>query len=250
MDKKRIIKRKISSFGKYIEYLGNSVDAELERQLLNLLLQGEKVIYLDIGCYDGKKTMGRARRIGTKNIKGIDLPTIGARIARKRGVEVVYADLDKKWPLKSNSIDCITATEVIEHMADTDNFLTEVTRVLKPGGTVIITTDNLAGYHNIFALILGNQPYTGPFLSRIYPIGHRPFAKYYTNKSYSQMRPHLNVMTARALRQLLTYYGFEIVNQGGAGMYPLPPFIANIAALIDKNHASHTLFSARLINKK
>lgn len=238
-----------SLLGNYLQYLGDSVDKRLEEILLDLLPRSEKISYLDVGCYDGKKTLERAKKIGTNKIIGVDLPTIGATKALKRGVKVIFGDLDEKWPIRSNSVDCITATEVIEHLVDVDNFFKEIKRILKPGGKVIITTDNLASYHNILALLLGNQPYTGPFLSKKYPIGHRPNAKYYSNKAYSQMRPHLNVMTAKALKQLLTFYGFSILKQDGAGMYPLPPFVARITASVFRNHASHCLFYAQMRSK-
>ena len=142
-----------SNFGKYIEYLGRCVDNDLEKMVLKFLPKGKNIKYLDIGCFDGVKTLKRAGYIGTKYISGIDLPTPGAKMAEKNGVKVIYSDLDKKWPLADKSVDCITATEVIEHSVDVDNFLSEIKRILKPNGRLIITTDNLAGYHNIFALI-------------------------------------------------------------------------------------------------
>lgn len=48
---------------------------------------------------------------------------------------------------------------VIEHLFDTDNFVSESFRILKPGGYTIVSTVNLASWHNIFALILGYQPF-------------------------------------------------------------------------------------------
>lgn len=43
-------------------------------------------------------------------------------------------------PLKSNSIDCVIASEIIEHLTSPKDFITEMFRVIKPGGKVIITT--------------------------------------------------------------------------------------------------------------
>lgn len=237
-------------FGDYIKFLGESVDSDLEDMVLESLPSGKNISYLDVGCYDGTKTLVRANKIGTKKIIGIDVLAGSTKIARKKGLKVIFCDLNKKWPLRNKSVDCITATEVIEHLVDEDNFFSEVKRVLSPGGRIIITTDNLAGYHNIFALIVGNQPYSGPYISKVYPIGHRPHAKFYKPSLKERMNPHLNVMTARALRQLLTFYGFKIIKQGGAGMYPLPPFIAKLTSKLDKNHASHMFYCAKLPRRK
>jgi SAM-dependent methyltransferase len=53
------------------------------------------------------------------------------------------ADFEKKIDLKSNSADIVVTLEVIEHLVNAENFLLEVSRVLKPGGILIISTPNV-----------------------------------------------------------------------------------------------------------
>lgn len=43
-------------------------------------------------------------------------------------------------PLKDNSVDCIIASEIIEHVLNPEQFINSLMRVLKPGGKLIITT--------------------------------------------------------------------------------------------------------------
>lgn len=43
-------------------------------------------------------------------------------------------------PFQSNSIDCIVASEIIEHVPDPQKFIAALYEVLKPGGKLIITT--------------------------------------------------------------------------------------------------------------
>ena len=43
-------------------------------------------------------------------------------------------------PIKANSIDCIVASEIIEHVPDPKRFIACLFEVLKPGGKIIITT--------------------------------------------------------------------------------------------------------------
>lgn len=229
------------NFGQYIAKQGDLTDLELERKVQSLLPTGKNLVYLDVGCHDGTKTIKRARVIGTKNILGIDLKTTGAKLAQKKKIKMHFGDLNERWPIPDKSVDCITATEVIEHMVDVDAFIEQVKRVLKPGGSVIISTDNLAAYHNIVALVLGYQPYTGPYISKVYPIGHRPNAKYYKDASYHQMNPHLNVMTAKALRQLLMAYGFDFKKLLGAGLYPIPHPVSELISSVDIYHSSHCI---------
>ena len=130
----------------------------------------------------------------------------------------------------------------MEHLSDLDNFFSESKRILKPGGKIIISTENLAGYHNIFALLMGDQPYTGPYLSKAFPVGHKPCSKFYQGKNIAY--PHLNVMTTKALRQLLSRYGFKVKGISGIGFYPLPPFLASLLASFDKYHASYCVVVA------
>ena len=49
--------------------------------------------------------------------------------------------------LKSRSIDTVLATEVLEHLYNPDKTIAEIYRVLKPGGTLIISTRFIYPYH-------------------------------------------------------------------------------------------------------
>lgn len=224
---------------KYISYLGKIAESEIEKNVEDLLPCGKDLVYLDLGCGDGAKTITRAARIGTKRFMGVELEQGNIIMARKRNVKVYKIDLNHKWPLAGSSIDCVTATEVIEHLVDLDSFLSELKRVLKPTGKIIISSENLAAYHNIFALILGNQPYTGPYLSRVHPIGSRSNSQYYDSKGGGLGNPHLNVMTIKALVKLLKKNGFVIKDIKGAAFYPWPPILSNFFTIIDRYHSSY-----------
>ncbi len=232
----------MSVLGGYISYLGKKNEELIEQSVIEFLPQGREVFFLDLGCADGIKTAARAARIGTDKSIGIEGSPELIRKAKEKGIKVYDVNLNTGWPVGTSTVDCITATEVVEHLSDLDNFFSESLRVLKKGGKIIISTENLAGYHNILALILGNQPYTGPYLSSSFPIGHRPCAKYYKDKVRSF--PHLNVMTLKALRELLIRNGFKVKRTEGIGFYPLPPLLARIFAKIDKNHASYCVVVA------
>lgn len=54
----------------------------------------------------------------------------------------VMADLLSDLPFRSESFDLVMMLEVIEHLPDIPHSLSEIARVLKPGGTAIITTPN------------------------------------------------------------------------------------------------------------
>ncbi len=225
--------------GTYINHLGREYEGKIEETVVRLLPKKRNSVYLDCGCDDGLKTVKRAEIIGARTIFGIENAQERAEEAKGRGIKVYKCDLNKKWPLGANSIDCITATEVVEHLFDIDNFFSESKRVLKKGGSLIVSTENLAGYHNIFALLLGNQPYTGPYLSKRFVIGHRPCAKFYKNEL--PMDPHISVMTTKSLLELFKVYGLKAVNFLGVGFYPFPAPVCDLFSKMDKNHASYVV---------
>ena len=50
-------------------------------------------------------------------------------------------------PVKSNTVDCVKCTELLEHVEHPEVVLNEITRVLKPGGTLILSIPFNLGIH-------------------------------------------------------------------------------------------------------
>jgi SAM-dependent methyltransferase len=57
----------------------------------------------------------------------------------KRGAHVILGDV-ASLPLSSDAFDLVCALDIIEHVDDDDGALSEITRVSRPGGTVLIST--------------------------------------------------------------------------------------------------------------
>ena len=49
--------------------------------------------------------------------------------------------------IPDNSYDCVLATEVLEHLYDPQKAMTEIYRILKPGGSCVLSTRFLYVYH-------------------------------------------------------------------------------------------------------
>ncbi len=82
------------------------------------------------------------------------------KVLEEKNIDVVITDASKPFPFTDGTFDFVIANQVIEHVTDTDTFIKEVYRILRPGGVCICSTPNLASFHNIFCLILGYQPFT------------------------------------------------------------------------------------------
>jgi SAM-dependent methyltransferase len=64
------------------------------------------------------------------------------------------ADLNGQLPYEDNQFDCVVSIEVIEHMENHFKFMSEMMRVTKPNGVVIITTPNVLSLPSRWYLFL------------------------------------------------------------------------------------------------
>lgn len=63
-------------------------------------------------------------------------------------------------PVEDETFDYVLCSEVIEHMEQDPMFMmSEINRVLKPGGTLLLTTPNVLSSHGITKMLRGEDPY-------------------------------------------------------------------------------------------
>jgi SAM-dependent methyltransferase len=55
---------------------------------------------------------------------------------------------NRPWPVEDGEFDVVLCTQVLEHVVDLELTLREITRTLKPGGHLIVTTPFIFGEHN------------------------------------------------------------------------------------------------------
>ena len=95
---------------------------------------------LDLGC--GKKPYERLLGRGVRRWVGLDFHTT---YSGRSSADVFGNALDV--PFKSGSFDTVLCTEVLEHVPRPDQVFREVTRILKPGGTLILTVPQTNPLH-------------------------------------------------------------------------------------------------------
>jgi glycosyltransferase 2 family protein len=100
-------------------------------------------VIIDIGCGSGVQ-LKEIGETGYSLAIGIDINLNAIRFARERSIpntEFIIADA-QYLPIKSSSADKIICAEIIEHLKHPQNLVNEITRVLKHGGVIVITTPN------------------------------------------------------------------------------------------------------------
>ena len=93
---------------------------------------------LDIGCGTGYATIGT----------GIDIDPEAICYAKKHYKANFLVGDATNLPFENGTFDAVTSFETIEHIKDYKKYLTEIKRVLKPGGKLILSTPRKNGLSN------------------------------------------------------------------------------------------------------
>lgn len=168
------------------------VDATPERLglrrafLLAHVAPGDTV--LDLGCGAGELSAALLQDGATPI--AVDVAHEALRRARERvpGLDARLWRPGRPLPVEDASVDVAWAGEVIEHVVDVAPWLSEVRRVLRPRGTLLLTT-----------------PDHGPVTLLALALSPRRFAAHFEPRS-----DHVRFLSRRTLRELLDDLGFDV----------------------------------------
>ena len=177
-------------------YANHEVDLRESRlkKVLALLEEEQRGALLDVCCAGGEVCVLLAR--AGWRVEGLEREPLLVESAKQRGISVQCGEFDRDpFPWEPGTFDAVVAGEVIEHVIDTDYLLSEIARVLRPNGVLVITTPNLASFENRIRLLLGRYPMW---------MDHRV-----------QGTGHLRYYTPRILRRQLEQHGFRVERHVG-----------------------------------
>jgi SAM-dependent methyltransferase len=129
---------------------------------------------LDLGCGDGRLSA----ELDAAELTAADVSLTALERARRQlpGARIVELEPDAPLPFDDGAFDLVLCAETIEHVRDVQLLLSEVRRVLRPGGVLALTTP-------------ANPPLGRPA---------------------DPLSPHLRFFTRRSLRRILRELGFEV----------------------------------------
>ena len=138
---------------------------------------------LDVGCGDGRLTA----LLPADRVTAADVSARALERARRTAPEAELVELepDSPLPFGDAAFDLVLCAETVEHVRDLQVLLSEIRRVLRPGGRLAVTTPAHGGATGL--LLLG-----------------RGFERH-----FDPLSPHLRFFTRRSLARVLGELGFE-----------------------------------------
>ena len=188
--------------------------ARRQARMLAEVLRGfaGPAVIVDVGCGDGSALAVAAGQNPAHRFAGIDWSGDALRRARALGLTVLRAGVAaRSLPVADGAADVVIMSELIEHLVDPDGAVAEVRRVLRPGGSLLLSTPNLAAWYNRGLLAFGIQPIFSEV--SLHGVFGRPG---------SVVAGHLRLFTRRALTEFLTASGFRCVTVTGARYHDVP----------------------------
>jgi 2-polyprenyl-3-methyl-5-hydroxy-6-metoxy-1,4-benzoquinol methylase len=152
---------------------------------------------LDVGCGSGSNSLALAAK-GHK-VRGVDISEEGIARYRSRGFDGHVVDLEAGIDYPDDTFDLAFCSEVIEHMTSPEVLASEMLRVLKPGGRLVLSTPNSAFW---LYRALGLLGFT---------------------VSELQHPKHFQFFSRRSLLRLLKNAGFQPLQMTGRNMYLIVP---------------------------
>lgn len=188
----------------YYETLWQGVPIGLEphlararlRFLLDHLKASERL--LDIGCGEG--WFAAAARDAGVDVVGVEVAAEPLRRARSLHpeLELLLVAPGAPLPLRDAAFDVVWAGEVIEHVHDTAGFLSELRRVLRPSGLLLLSTP---AHQVLWRMCCALSP------SRF-------------ELRFDPRSDHLRFYSSRSLRRLLEDFRFIDISIAAAGGLP------------------------------
>lgn len=135
-------------------------------------------------------------------ITGLDYDYERVVESNRLGLSVVNA-AGEDLPYPSGFFDIVMSNEVIEHVQDDRKAITEIIRVLKPGGRLMLFCPNI-GY-----------PFEthGIYWRKRYRFGNIPLVNYLPRNLRNRLAPHVRVYSARDLEKLFDDQPVEFIQR-------------------------------------
>ncbi len=162
----------------------------------------------------------------------IDHKSLVAETGETFECDVDHFDAEKHvYPYGDEAFDTVMCCELIEHLFEDPMFMmSEINRILKPGGHLVLTTPNAGSLRAVSAILLGYHPAFFPAYIRPRKEGEEAEARH--NREYVPME----------VQHLLTDSGFDLVRlETGEFLEEPHPELGWVTHMLTRYKLSHNL---------
>jgi SAM-dependent methyltransferase len=170
---------------------------------------------LEVGCGWGELAEWIARETGA-DVVAIDLSPRMVELASERGIDASVADV-QQLPFADTTFDVVVAAWMLYHVPDLDRGLAEIARVLRPGGTLVASTNSRLHLHELRELV-GSGPST---------------LKFSREDGEDHLRPYFAVIDRIDLDGVLELTDRASIEDYVSASISMSPFVANLPEEID-----------------
>jgi ubiquinone/menaquinone biosynthesis C-methylase UbiE len=193
-------------------------------------------ILLDLGCGEGV-FFDFAKEVSEKTLTvGLDIGRKNCASIQQKKHNAICGDVNS-LPLQTNSVELVLLLDVIEHLYEND-ILSDINRVLKNEGDLLLTTPNKFGIYEHKQLVYGEN------------LCHNPLDVFNSlmGKPRSYAPYHVRLYTYKAIVRALQDHGFVILESTTEGFcFPFLGTMQNIFFVFKKESFFRYLFNKRII---
>lgn len=179
----------------YVWRAGQERRLELIRRAAGTAIHGR---ILEDGCGVGEY-LARLQLLAQQAV-GLEVEFDRAVVAHAKAHQLTCAAAES-LPFPNNSFDLLLSHEVLEHVRDDRQAVTEMARVLKPSGRLVVFVPN-RGY-----------PFEthGIYWQGKYRFGNKLFVNYLPRKCRDSLAPHVRVYSSTDLERLFTDLDLQVI---------------------------------------
>lgn len=171
---------------------------------------------LDLGSASGSNTMFM-QQLGFSQIVSVEYSEFGCTLQRNKGIPVVQADACD-LPFQSSEFDLVVCMDVLEHIERDDSAIREIWRVLKSGGTTLISVPENPGLWSNHDVVVGHyRRYSKSNLINLF-----------TNCGFSVCKIFSSHCTLKPLIRVIRQFS------KGSSLKPVNPFLNSLLLLTAK----------------
>ena len=198
-----------------------SFATDFYQKLVTEKLRDKDMKVLDVGCFKGILV----DKLRNYKSFGLDVTADGFF---KPGKYIVGAA--EHLPIKSDALDCVSITEVIEHIIEPQEVFQEIHRVLKPPGYLLITHPNKYNFLDEFIEHIKENNFVRRLLNRPLYTGVQHVQKFTYDNTIHLLKP---IGFAIESCHALTFSFYRVFSIFIYGRFKFPPIFKFISKIIE-----------------